>query len=109
MAEKTSKSAVLIPIVNQYRFSVDRFNNHTLYFREKKQVQEFGKRGVFTGEEKEVDTVIGYYNTMEGLLNALVRDAAYRKIDAGEIKSVKDYLNTLKETTDRIETITGGY
>ena len=107
--EKKSKGTVLIPIVAGYYYSIDKAGNHTLYFKAMKAKQEFGKRGVYTGEEREVCEVIGYYSDLTSLLKAVVKNSAFRKIDDGEIKSVKDYIDSLKSMAERIETITGGY
>lgn len=109
MAEKESKAAVLIPIVAGYYYSIDRCGNHTLYFKEVRQKQEFGKKGVFTGEEKEYTEVLGYYTDMETLLKAVVKNYAFRKIESGEIKTVEEHIKAMQEMSDRLETITGGY
>lgn len=109
MAEKESKAAILISIIDGYYYSIDKAKNHTLYYKSMKPKQEFGKRGVYTGEEKEVCEVLGYYNNMDSLLEAMIKNAAFRKIEEGKIKTVKEHIAFLKEMTERIELITGGY
>lgn len=108
MAEKVSKAAVLIPIIEGYYYSVDSCSNHTLYFKEMRQKQEFGKKGVFTGEEKEYTEVLGYYYELDMLLKAMAKNYAYRKIESGEIKSVEDHIRILQEITERLELIVKG-
>lgn len=100
---------VKIPIVAGYAYSVDKCNNHTLYYTETREKRELGRNGKGTGVMKEHTEIIGYYSSIEMMLNAVIKDSAFRKIEYGDIKTVKDHLNCLKEMADRIETITGGF
>lgn len=108
MAEKVSKAAVLIPILAGYYYSVDSYNNHTLYFKEMRQKQEFGKKGVFTGEEKEYTEVLGYYYEIDMMLKAMAKNYVYRKIESGEIKTIEEHIKAYQEITERLELIVKG-
>lgn len=100
---------IMIPIVAGYYYSIDNVGNHTLYYKYTKNKQEFGKKGVFTGETKEVVDIIGYYASMTVLLKACIKNAAFRQIESGEIETVKDYIESLERMSERIETVTGKY
>lgn len=104
---KENDSVIFIPIVAGYYWNEDMHGNKTLYFKETREKKKLGKNGKGTGELKEFINVIGYYTSMQMLLKAVVKDSAYRKIQSGEIKNVKDYIDSLQDMTDRIETITG--
>lgn len=71
-----------------------------------KQVQEFGKRGVYTGEEREMTETLGYYSSLAGLLRAVVRDAARRGIEEGKITTIRQYLDELAEMEKKLTEIT---
>lgn len=98
---------IRIPIIAGYSFSVDKLNNHTLYFTEVREKKLLG--GKSTGEMKEYTDVIGYYYKFESLLNALVRDSVYRKIESGKIQTVKDYIASIREVSEQIKTVAGGF
>lgn len=98
---------VRIPIVAGYSFSVDGVNNHTLYFTEVREKKLLGGKG--TGEMKEYTDVLGYYSNFEALLNALVKNSVYRKIKDGEIQTVKDYIASIREVSEQIKTVAGGF
>lgn len=100
---------VKIPIVAGYAYSVDRCNNHILYYTATREKKELGKKGKGTGVMKEYTEILGYYSSMEMMLKAVIKDSAFRKIESGDIKTVKEHLDSLKEMEERIETITGGF
>lgn len=58
---------VRIPILAGYSYTIDKYNNHTLYFTEQREKREFGFNGKGTGEMKSYTDVIGYYHTLEML------------------------------------------
>ena len=98
-------NVTMIPIVAGYYYSIDSLHNHTLYYKEMREVKKLGNNSGGTGKFKEFMDVLGYYPNMTWLLKALVKDSAYRKIEAGEIKKVEDYLSALEDMTQRIESI----
>lgn len=100
---------VRIPIVAGYSYDIDKCGNHTLYYTETREKMELGKNGKGTGEFKEFTDIIGYYSNLEMLLKAVIKDSAFRDIESGKVKCVKDYISSLKNMSDRIETITGGF
>lgn len=100
---------VRIPIVAGYSYDIDKCGNHTLYYTETREVMELGKNGKGTGRFKEFTDAIGYYSNLEMLLKALIKDSAYRDIESGKVKCVKDHIDSLKNMLDKIETITGGF
>lgn len=100
---------ITIPLVDNYSWSVDNLHNYTLYYKSVKQVQEFGKRGVYTGEEREMTETLGYYSSLAGLLRAVVRDAARRGIEEGKITTIRQYLDELAEMEKKLTEITMEY
>ena len=100
---------VTIPLVDNYSYSVDNLYNYTLYYKSVKQVQAFGKRGVYTGKERETTETLGYYSSLEGLLRATVRDAARRGIEEGKITTIKQHLDELAAMEKKLTEITMGY
>lgn len=102
-------SVVKIPIVAGYAYSIDRCNNHILYYTTIREKKELGRNGKGTGVMKEHTEILGYYSSMEMMLKAVIKDSAFRKIENGDIKTVKEHLDSLKEMEERIKTITGGF
>lgn len=98
-------NVTMIPIIAGYYYSIDNLNNHTLYYKEKREVKKLGNNKGGTGEFKEFCDTLGYYPNMTWLLKVLIKDSAYRKIEVGEIKKVEDYLDALENMTQRIENI----
>lgn len=96
---------VLIPIVDNYYFSIDSLGNHTLYYKEVREKHELGNGGKPTGEFKEFREVIGFYPNMLWLYKALIADSAYRKICSGDVRKVEEYMAALEQMTARVEKI----
>lgn len=99
----------LIPIIDNYFYNIDANGNHTLYFKQVREVQAFGKGKGGTGKFKEFTEELGYMTSMAGLFKKFIKDAAQRKIEGGEIQTVKQHLEFINEMTERIEKIANGF
>lgn len=106
---KTNPRQGKIRITDHYYYTVDSFGNHIPYWIGVKEKMVLGKKGVGTGQFREVAESIGFYQNLESMATACSKDAAYRKIEAGEIKTIEEHLAELRRMNDEIKEAIGGY
>lgn len=110
MAEnKTNPRLGKIRITDHYYYTVDSFGNHIPYWIGVKEKMVLGKKGVGTGQFREVAEAIGFYNSLEGMAKACIKDAAYHKIEVGEIHTIEEHLAELRKMSNEIKEAVGGY
>jgi hypothetical protein len=98
-----------VRITDHYYYTVDGLGNIIPYWIGVKEKMELGKNGKGTGEFREVCEGLGFYSSLEATANACMRDAGYRKIDAGEIQTIKQHIDELRRVKDEIKDALGGY
>lgn len=100
---------IYIPLTDGYAWSLDNLGNYTLIHKETREVKELGNGGKGTGKFKEYTDVLGYYSSLTGLLKAVVKDAAYRGIESGEVQTLQDYIDKLSDMEEKINNISHGF
>lgn len=97
-------------ISDSYYFTADD-NQYILY--------EYGKREKIdiktkkkTGEVVDYETVVGYYGTIEALINGCKNNALRRKVSEGEITTINgivDFISNFSENMDKLLEKIKGY
>lgn len=98
-----------VKVIDGYYYCIDNCGNHSLYLSEVREKGSFGNKETKTGVYGMYTELIGHFTSVEGVLKGVVRDSAKRKIDAGQIETVKQHLDYLNKITERIEKVTGGF
>lgn len=101
MAEKKQKTADdLISIIDGYAFDYDGMT-YTLY--------EVGTREAYiqrtkikTGETKDYADAIGYYSSVNAMMQSVLDKATKRNAANAGVKSIGDYLEIMKQVKDEI-------
>lgn len=55
-----------------------------------------------TGQEKTAKQLIGYYNTLEGLLTAAAKELTDDKIARGEITTIQEHIETMQKNIEEV-------
>ena len=97
----------MIPLVEDYYFSADE-NQYILYRCGKRDKIDI-KTKKSTGEIIDFTEIVGFYTTLSAMLKGCVRECNMRKIQNGEINSLKDCIDHIESVYEKIEDITKGF
>lgn len=86
----------MVKILDDWYFKIDEFQ-YVLVHKYEKAKGVFGKVGVDSGEYVEKIEEIGYFMSVAFMLERLAYILCKEKADAGEIKTIKEYIAELRE------------
>lgn len=98
----------MISIIDGWYFKQDEFQ-YILIHEYQKAKGIFGKVGVDSGEVVTKRDEIGYFDSLEGMLNRLAKILCKEKVEKGEIKTIKQYIEELKKITKEISSACSGF
>ena len=104
---KMNTTSNMIPLVEDYYFSADE-NQYILYRCGKRDKIDI-KTKKSTGEIIDFTEAVGFYTTLSAMLKGCVRECNMRKIQNGEINSLKDCVDYMESVYEKIEDITKGF
>ena len=105
--DETNTINKMIPLVEDYYFSADE-NQYILYRCGKRNKIDI-KTKKSTGEIIDFTDTVGFYTTIFSMLKGCVRECNRRKIQNGEISSMKDCIENMDNMYEKIEDLTKGF
>lgn len=86
----------MVRILDKYYFKTD-LSNHCYVLIVKEMKERYVQRSkVKSGEVSEVETVLGYYTSIESLIKAAADDMVNRKAYEGSIANIHEWLTEYK-------------
>lgn len=104
---KTNTTNNIIPLVEDYYFSADE-NQYILYRCGKRNKIDI-KTKKSTDEIIDFTETVGFYTTLSAMLKGCVRECNMRKIQNGEISSLKECIECMDSMYEKIENLTRGF
>lgn len=89
-----------IPLTDNYYYSADDNNYILYYFNRREKIDITTKKS--TGEILETYDFVGYYSKFTTLIEATVTYLNRTAISEGEIKTLKDCVQQIKTTTEKL-------
>lgn len=107
MRAKNSSKEGLIHIADGYYYAIED-NQYTLYFcGERDKIDIVTKKS--TGERIEYKECVGYYFTLENMLRSVIKEWSNEKAKSFEVTTIKEHLDVLQDTRDKVLEITKGF
>ena len=98
----------MILIIDGWYFKQDDFQFILIHeYQKKKGV--FGKVGYDSGEVVTKREEIGYFDSLEGMLNRLAKILCKEKVDEGTIVTIKQYIDALDKIIKELTKACRGY
>lgn len=98
----------MIKIIDGWYFKIDEFQ-YVLVHEYQKAKGVFGKVGVDSGEMVTKQDEVGYFRTVAAMLRRLAEFLVREKIDAGEITTIREYIDELERIEKRLQEVCRGY
>lgn len=98
----------MIKILDGWYFKIDEFQ-YVLVHEYQKAKGVFGKVGVDSGEMVTKQDEVGYFSTVTAMLRRLAEFLVREKIDAGEIATIKEYIDEMERIEKRLHEVCRGY
>ena len=98
----------MIKILDGWYFKIDEFQ-YVLVHEYQKAKGVFGKVGVDTGEMVTKQEEVGYFSTVTAMLRRLAEFLVREKIDAGEIATIREYIDEMERIEKRLHEVCRGY
>lgn len=92
----------MIKIIEGFYFEQDR-NGFTLFEAGKRQKGVFGKVNEKSGEMIDYQIELGYYGTIQGVLEGCLKHATRKAADSAAVKQIGDYIEIMKQIADEIK------
>ncbi len=92
----------MIKIIEGYGFEQDR-NGFTLFEVGKRQKGVFGKANEKSDELIDFKTELGYYSTIQGVLESCIKHATRKAADSSGVKQIGDYIEIMKQIANEIK------
>lgn len=96
----------MIKILDGWYFKIDEFQ-YVLVHEYQKAKGVFGKVGVDSGEMVTKQDEVGYFRTVAAMLRRLAEFLVREKIDAGEIATIREYIDELERIEKRLSAAIG--
>lgn len=91
----------MIKIIDGYGFDYDRQNYVLIECGERDKIDKKTRKP--TGEKGYYEDIIGYFSTIEAMLNRLLDIAAKKSADNARIQNIGDYLAIMAHIADDIK------
>ena len=92
----------MIKIIEGFYFEQDR-NGFTLFEVGKRQKGVFGKANEKSNETVDYQDTLGYYGTIQGVLEGCLKHATRKAVDSDGAKQIGDYIEIMKQIADEIK------
>ena len=92
----------MIKIIEGFYFEQDR-NGFTLFEVGKRQKGVFGKVNEKSNETVDYQDTLGYYSTIQGVLEGCLKHATRKAADSDGAKQIGDYIEIMKQIADEIK------
>lgn len=104
MAKKTNsnetKEINYIPLIENYFYSADEDNYILYYFNSREKMDMITRKS--TGEILETYDFMGYYSTLDALINSTILYLNRLSIAEGEIQTLKDCVEQIKTVNEKL-------
>ncbi len=98
----------MIKILDGWYFKIDEFQ-YVLVHEYQKAKGIFGKVGVDSGEMVTKQDEVGYFSTVTAMLRRLAEFLVREKIAAGEIATIREYIDEMERIEKRLHEVCRGY
>lgn len=98
----------MIKILDGWYFKIDEFQ-YVLVHEYQKAKGIFGKVGVDSGEMVTKQDEVGYFSTVTAMLRRLAEFLVREKIAAGEIATIREYIDEMERIEKKLHEVCRGY